>query len=73
MRCEMKRIDIVHLSANLSLVFVNVINLLNMFYDLPLWLGFLTIPVSLASIVLYTIVIRRLIKKKKEDEHKKEN
>ena len=73
MRCEMKRIDTVHLSANLSLVFVNVINLLNMFYDLPLWLRFLTILVSLASIVLYTIVIRRLIKKKKEDEHKKEN
>ena len=69
----MKRIDTVHLSANLSLVFVNVINLLNMFYDLPLWLRFLTILVSLASIVLYTIVIRRLIKKKKEDEHKKEN
>ena len=54
----MKKVQILNLIASICLLLGTILNLLNHFIDLPAALYVLTVPFSLAAIVLYGIALK---------------
>ena len=62
----MKKINVLQFIASLCMLFGCVINLLDLCIDLPFALQVCALPLMLAALVLYIIVLRNLIKNKKK-------
>lgn len=72
----MKKINVLHLIASLCLFFGSIINLLHTLTDIPTALHFCSLPLNLAAIVLYSIVLVKQMrekKKNKKDENHERN
>ena len=61
----MKNIHVLQLIASLCLLFGSVINLLNACAEIPFGVSVCSVPLLLAAIVLYCIVLKKHMKRKK--------
>ncbi len=57
-----RKIDVLQLIASLCLLFGCIINLVEIFVELPFPLGILSVPLLMASIILYSIVYAKKMK-----------
>ena len=64
----MKKANVIQLIASLCLLFGSIINLVKIFTDIPYILSLCSIPLLIASIILYGIYFRIQVKNKKKDE-----
>ena len=66
---DMKNVNVIQLIASLCLLFGSIINLLNICIEIPLALSVCSVPLLLASIILYLIFWKKQIKDKKQDKN----
>ena len=68
----MKKVNVLQLIASLCLLLGNVINLWNLREGIPFAVSISAVPLLLASIVLYAIVLAKRLKEKKQDKQQQE-
>ena len=65
----MKKVNILQLIASICLLIGNIINLLNLLIEIPFALYVCTGPLLLISVILFTIVLVKQIKNKKQNKN----
>ena len=68
---KIRKVNVIQLIASICLLFVSVANLLNLIMEIPFWLHVCTGPISLITVILFSIVFCRQIKSKKKDKNSK--
>ena len=66
----MEKVNVIQLTASLCLLFGSIINLLNSCIEIPLTLRVCSVPLLFASIVLYSIFLKKQIKDKEQKNDK---
>ena len=67
----MEKVNVIQLIASLCLLCGSIINILNLCIEIPLELSICSIPLLGASIILYSIFLKKQIKDKKQDKTRK--
>lgn len=65
----MKKVNILQLIASIFLLIGSIINLLNLLIEIPFALYVCTGPLLLISVILFTIVLVKQIKNKKQNKN----
>ena len=65
----MKKVNILQLITSICLLIGNIINLLNLLIEIPFALYVCTGPLLLISVILFTIVLVKQIKNKKQNKN----
>jgi hypothetical protein len=65
----MKKVNILQLTASICLLIGSIINLLNLLIEIPFALYVCTGPLFLISVILFTIVLVKQIKNKKQNKN----
>jgi len=65
----MKKVNVLQLIASIFLLIGSIINLLNLLIEIPFALYVCTGPLLLISVILFTIVLVKQIKNKKQNKN----